>query len=124
MKRLDHWHQLWYTCADSPENGYTPNKLTKRDNGAFGGLGGQTFKSQEKLSNSWTDWYQLWFTSADASGNVHRLKTIRPTITKGGILGGFMGSTILRLGNVVKRLARLGLNFAHIMQMNLGMDIS
>ena len=28
----------------------------------------------------------------------HRLKTIRPTITHGGILGGFMGSTIQKTG--------------------------
>ena len=45
-----------------------------------------------KLSNGWTDWHRIWYTSVDSSGN--RLKRIHPTITQGGILGGFMGSTI------------------------------
>ena len=30
----------------------------------------------------------------NSSGNGHRLKTIRPKILHGGILGGFSGSTI------------------------------
>ena len=51
--------------------------------GHLGVLGGQTFKSLEKLSNGWTDWHQLWFTSADLSGNGHRLNTNRPTIPQG-----------------------------------------
>ena len=59
-----------------------------------GGLGGHQFKSLGKLSNGWTDWHQIWYTSVDSPGNGHRLNTIRPTIPKGGILGGFMGSTI------------------------------
>ena len=41
--------------------------------GTWGVLGGQTFKSQGKLSNGWTDWHQLWFTSADSSGNGHSI---------------------------------------------------
>ena len=36
--------------------------------------------------------------------------------------GGLGGHQLKRLGNVVKRLDRLGINVAHIMQMNLGMD--
>ena len=59
----------------------------------------------------WTDWHHIWYTSVDSSVNGHRLKTFRPTITQGGILGGFMGQQFKRLGNVVKRLDRLGLNF-------------
>ena len=108
----------------------------KRHKGAFGGvLGGQTFKRQGKLSNGWTDWHPLWFTSADSSGNGHRLNTKRPSIPQGacrvgGWVGGLgvtvwvdlWGQQFKRLGNVVKRLDRLGLTFAHIMQMNLGMD--
>ena len=76
----------------------------------------------EKLPNSWTNWHQIRYTSVDSSGIGHRLKTIRPTIPKGGILGFLWGQQFKRLGNVVKRLDRLGLHFAHIMQMNLGMD--
>ena len=40
----------------------------------------------------------------------------------GGGGGGLGGQQFKRLGDVVKRLDRLGINFAHIMQMNLGMD--
>ena len=59
----------------------------------------------------------------DSSGNGHRLKTIRPTIPHGGIWGGVVGGKQFKsLGNVVKRLDRLGINCAHIMQVNLGMD--
>ena len=60
---------------------------------------------------------------ADSSGNGHRLKTVRPTIPHGGIGGGGLGGQQFKsLENVVKRLDRLGINFAHIMQVNLGMD--
>ena len=62
----------------------------KRHKGAFGGggLGGQTFKSQGKLSNGWADWHQLWFTSADSSGNGHRLNTSHPSIPQVACRGG------------------------------------
>ena len=66
--------------------------------GGGGGLGGHKLKSLGKLSKGWTDWHQIWYTSVDSSGNGHRLKTIRPTIPHGGILGGFMGSTIQKTG--------------------------
>ena len=76
----------------------------KRHKGAFGGggLGGQTFKSQGKLSNGWTDWHQLWFTSADSSGNGHRLNASRPTIPQGafwGVLGGHQFKCMVKLSN-------------------------
>ncbi len=89
-----------------------------------GGLGGHTFKSIGKLSNGWTDWHKIWYMSADSSGNGHRLKTIRPTIPHGCTLGeGGLGSQQFKgLGNVVKWLDRLGINFAHIMPANLEMD--
>ena len=54
----------------------------------WGFLGGQKFKSLEKMSNGWSDWYQLWFTSADSSGNVHRLNTSRHSIPQGAFQGG------------------------------------
>ena len=168
------WHHIWYTCVDSSGNGYTSNKLPlETQGGTWGVLGGQTFKSQGKLSNGWTDWHQLWFTSADSSGNGHRLNTSHPSIPQGACRGGLGGHTFKSLGklqtagpigtkcgtrlwihlgkdigsnnsphdtpgrhcdwfyginnskdweSVVKRLDGLGINFAHIMQMNLGMD--
>ena len=59
-----------------------------------GGFRGVTNLSLGNLPNGWTDWHQIRNTSVDSSGNGHRLKTIRPTIPHGGILGGFRGSTI------------------------------
>ena len=43
------------------------------------------------------------------------IKTIRPTIAQGGSLVDLWGQQFKSLGNEVKRLDRLGLNFAHIM---------
>ena len=68
----------------------------------LGGLGCQTFKSLEKLSNGWTDWHQLWFTSSDSSWNGHRLNTSRPTIPQwvfGGGLGGHKFKCLGKLSN-------------------------
>ena len=81
--------------------------------GAIGVLGGQTFRSPEKLSNSWTNWHQLWFTSADSSGNGHMLITSRSTIPQGGILEGFRGSHIQMSGDAVTNW--------HQMRIRLGM---
>ena len=68
-----------------------------------------------KLPHGWTDWHHVRYTSVDSSGNRHRLKTIRPRYPKAALGEG-------GLGNVVKRQDRLGIHFAHIMQVNLGMD--
>ena len=97
------WHQLWFTSADSSGNGYRLNKSRPSiPQGACqrgGGLGGHKFKSLGKLSKGCPDRFApnlvhlcgfIW--------NGHRLKTIRPTIPQGGILGGFMGSTIQKTG--------------------------
>ena len=73
-----------------------------------GGLGGHKFKSLGKLSKGWTDLHQICYTSVDSSGNGHRLKTIRPTIPQGGILGGFMGSTIQKTGKFGQTAGRIG----------------
>ena len=111
------WHQIWQTCADSSVNGYTPNKLPfkTQGGGALGVLGGQTFKSLEKLSNGWTDWHQHWFTSANSSGNGHRLNTSRPTIPQGALGGGgFRGSQIQMSGEAVKLLDRLAPKLVHV----------
>ncbi len=76
-----------------------------------GGLGGHKFKSLGKLSKGWTDWHQIWYTSVDSSGNGHRLKTIRPTIPQGGILGGFMGLTIQKTGKFGQTAGPIGNQF-------------
>ena len=54
---------------------------------------GKAAKRMERLN-----WNKIRNTSVDSSGNGHRLKTIRPTIPHGGILGGFRGSTIQKPG--------------------------
>ena len=59
----------------------------------------------------WTDWHQIWYTPVDSSVNGHRLKTIRPTITQGGILGGFMGSTIQKTGKCGQTVGPIGTQF-------------
>ena len=82
---------------------------------------GVTNVSLGRVPNGWTDWHQIRSTSVDSSGNGHRLKTIRPTIPHGGILEGFRGSTIQKPGKC-GQTARLEINFAHIMQVNLGMN--
>ena len=117
------WHQLWFTSADSSGNGLRLNPSRPSiPQGHFGGggLGGHTFKCLVKLSNGWTDWHPVCYKSADSSGNRHRLNTICPTIPHGGILGGFRGQQFKSLGNLVKH--RFGINFAYVMQVNLGMD--
>ena len=81
--------------------------------GGGGGLGGQTFKSLEKLSNGCTDWHQLWFRSEDSSGNRHRLNTSHPTIPQGHF-GVFRGSQIQMSGEAVKLLDRLATNLVYV----------
>ena len=90
-----------------------------------GWLGGQRFKSIGKLLNGWTDLHQISYTSVDSSGNGHRLKTIRPTIPRGDILGGFMGSTITNSGKRGQTAGPIGNKLKLCtckMQMNLGKD--
>ena len=49
--------------------------------------------------------------SVDYSGNGHRLKTIRPTIPHGGILGGSRGSTIQKPGKCGHTAGPIGNKF-------------
>ena len=106
---------IWEYKYNSPLN--TPGGM------AGGGLGDHKFKSLGKLSNGWTDWHQIWYTSVDSHlGNGHRLKTIRPTIRRGDILGGFMGSTIQNSGKCGQTAGPIGLLCTCKMQMNLGKD--
>ena len=97
---------IWEYKHKSPLN--TPGGMA-----GGGGLGGYKFKSLEKLSNGWTDWHQIWYTSVDSSGNVHRLKTIRPTIPGVTFWVVLWDQQLKILGNVVKRLDRLRINCAH-----------
>ena len=76
-----------------------------------GGGGGGGLQSIGKLSKGWTDLHKMWYTSVDSSGNGHRLKTIRPTIPQGGILGGFMGSTIQKTGKFGQTAGPFGNQF-------------
>ena len=89
-----------------------------------GGLGGHKFKCLGKLPNGWTDWHQIRYMSVDSSGNGHRLnKQFDPRYPTTAFCGGGLGGQQFKsLGNVVKRLDRLGIHFADIMQVNLGMD--
>ena len=66
---------------------YAKQIALRNTRGHLGVLGGQTFKSQGKLSNGWTDWHQSWYTSADSSGNGHRLNTSHPSIPQGACWG-------------------------------------
>ena len=104
----------------------------------MGCLGGHKFKSIGKLSNGWTDCHKC--KSGKAAKRLDRLitnlvhvcgfiweqakKTNLLHYTPGWHLGGGVlgGQQFKRLGNVVKRLDRLEINCAHIMQINLGMD--
>ena len=61
-----------------------------------------------KLPNGWTDWHQIRYTSVDPSVNGHRLKTNRPTIPHGGIVGGFKGSTIQNPGKCGQTAGPIG----------------
>ena len=59
----------------------------------------------------------------DSSGNGHRLKTIRPTLPQGSILGGFMGSTIQNTGKCGQTAGPIWNKFCTCkMQMNLGIN--
>ena len=126
VKRLDRLApNLAHICISIWEWIYAKQIAPRDIRGDLGeGFRGQTLKSLGKLSNGWTDWHQIRYTSVDSSGNGHRLKTICPTIPHDGIWGGGVlgGQHFKSLGNMVKRLDRLGVNFAHIMQVNLGMD--
>ena len=84
-------------------------------------LGGHQFKSG-KAAKRMDRLAPNSYTSVDSCGNGHRLKTIRPTIPHGGILGSFRGSTIQKPGKCGQIAGPIGNKFVHIMQMNLGMD--
>ena len=107
------WHQLWFTSADSSGNWYRLNtsRPSILQGACRGGVRGHKFKSLGKLSKGWTDLHQIWYTSVDSSGNGHRLKTIRPTIPQGGILGGFMGLTIQKTGKFGQTAGPIGNQF-------------
>ena len=101
VKRLDRLApNLVHRCIFTWEWIYA-KQIAPRD--TRGHFGGQTFKSQGKLSNGWTEWHQLWFTSADSSGKGHRLNTRGPSIPQGHV--GWVGGWIR--GHTFKSLGRL-----------------
>ena len=108
------WHNIWHTCADSSGNGHglnTSRPTIPKGHLGGGGLGGHKFKCLGKLSNCSTDLHQIWYMSVDSSGNGHRLKTIRPTIPHGGILGDIRGSTIQKPGKCGQTAGPIGNKF-------------
>ena len=87
-----------------------------------GGRGSQIKKSWEAVKRL-DRLHQISYTSVDSSGNGHRLKTIHPTIPRGDILGGFMGSTIQNSGKCGQTAGPIGNKLCTCkMQMNLGKD--
>ena len=87
VKRLDRLTpNLEHMCINIWEWIYAKQIALGDTRGHLGVLGGQTFKSLEKLSNGWTDWHQLWFTSADSSGNGYMPDKL-PMETQGGTWG-------------------------------------
>ncbi len=82
---------------------------------------GQAFKRLGKLSNGWTDWQQLWFTSADSSGNLHRLNTIRPSISQGEFWGVLGGHKFKSLGELP--VGPIGTRIGTRLRIRIGMDI-
>ena len=79
-----------------------------------GGVRGHKIKSLGGLSKGWTDWHQLWYTSVDSSGNGLKLKQFAPRYSRAAIWVVLWDQQFKRVGNVVKRLDRLGINFAHV----------
>ena len=75
-----------------------------------------------KLSNGWTDWHQIRYSPVDSSGNGHSLKQFAPRYPTAAFWEVLGGQQFKSHGNVFKRLDRLGMNVAHIMQVNLGRD--
>ena len=115
LGKLSHWHQLWFTSADSSGNGHMLNKSRPSiPHEAFrGGLGCHKFKSSGKLSNGWTDWHPIWHISADPSGNGYTPNKL-PLLTQGGHMGGFRGQTFQKSWKAIKRLDRLAPTLVHV----------
>ena len=83
----------------------------ERHKGHLGVLGGQTFKTQGKLSKGWTDWHQLWFTSADSSENGHRLKQLATRYPRAALWVVLWDQQFKRLGNCGQTAGRIGNTF-------------
>ena len=109
------WHQLWDTSADSSGNGHRLNTIRPSiPHGAFRGvLWGNKFKSGKTAKTAGPIgtkfgtrlWIHLGWTYAT---------TIRPRYPRAAFGGGGLGGQQFKiLGNVVKRLDRLGIHCAH-----------
>ena len=110
------WHQLWFTSADSSENGHrlnTSHPSIPQGGCRGGGLGGHTFKSLgipgscqtvEPIGTKFGT--RLWIHLG-----MDIAQTISPTIPHCGWFYGINNSKDWKI--VVKRLVGLGINFAH-----------
>ena len=114
------WHQIWYPCADSSGNGYTPNNCPERHKehwGGGGGLGGQTFKSQGSCQTAGPIGFNFGSRLRIHLGMGIGKIQVTPQYPRGhvgGGGGGVRGSHIKKSGEAVKRLNRLAPNLVHI----------
>ena len=117
VKRL----QLWFTSVDSSGNINTirPSIPQGAWRGGVGITNSKVLGSCQTAGPIGTKFgTRLWI----HLGNGHRLKTIRHTIRRGDILGGFMGSTIHNSGKCGQTAGPIGLLCTCKMQMKLGKD--
>ena len=79
------WHQIWYTSADSSENGHRLNTICPSTLG--GGAGGSQIQKSGEDSNGWSDWHQIWYTCRFIWEWIYA-KQIAPIDTRGHLGGG------------------------------------
>ena len=77
----------------------------------MGGGGGFRGSNNQRSWNAVKRLDRLAPTSADSSGNGYRINTSRSSIPQGGILGGFMGSTIQKTGKFGQTTGPIGNQF-------------
>ena len=117
------WHQIWYTCADSSGNGYTPNKLPQEtQGGTWRGFRGSNIQNSREAVKRLD---RLAPTLVHVGGFIWEYKYNSPLNTPGGMAGGggVRGSQIQKSWEAVKRLDRLAPNLVHVCGFILGMDI-
>ena len=80
-----HWHQFWFTSADSSGKGHrlTPSRPSINTSGGISGGEGSHIRRSGEAVTRLHRLAHMWYMSADSSGNGHRLNTIRHTIPQG-----------------------------------------
>ena len=120
------WHQLWFTSADSSGNRHRLNTSHSsipqgacRGGGCYGVTHSKVLRSCQTAGPIDTKFgTRLWIHLGMDIGSNNS-----PHDTSGRHCGWFYGINNSKDWHiVVKRLDGLGINFAHIMQTNLGMD--